>query len=81
MTENKILENYPEYILLKLRKRWGLEENDNSRDSLFQAMKPDCVFSEVLSWEGLLGGWDVQIKGWIRDIYGVDLNEIGGNAD
>lgn len=73
MAENESVKNYPGYILLKLRKRWGLDENDNSRDSIFQAMTPDRVFSEVLFWEGLLGGWDRRIKGWVRDIYGIDL--------
>ena len=25
-------------------------------------------------WNGLLGGWDFTIKGWIKDIYGIDLD-------
>lgn len=79
MSKNKSVNNYPEYILLKLRKRWCLDESDNSLDGTFQAMTPDHVFSEVLSWEGLLVGWDRQIKRWVQDIYGVDLNENGGN--
>lgn len=32
------------------------------------------VFSEVLIWNGLLGGWDSQIKDWVKDIYKIDLD-------
>ena len=24
--------------------------------------------------EGLIGGWDFAIMGWIKDIYGIDLD-------
>ncbi|HHT7008396.1 TPA: hypothetical protein ACTZ3A_000935 [Bacillus cereus] len=27
-------------------------------------------------WNGLLGGYDVTIKDWIKDIYGLDLDKI-----
>lgn len=69
-------DRYPEYILRYLRQRKGLEEDDTHLDDKFQSMSPDHVFSEVLEWEGLLGGWDRQIKGWIHDIYGVDIDEM-----
>ena len=39
-------------------------------------MSPAHVFSRVLEWNGLLGGWDYQIKGWIKGIYGIDIDEI-----
>ena len=64
---------YPEYILRHLRRRMGMEPDDTSRDEIFQGMEPKRVFKEVLIWNGLLSGWDRQIIGWIKDIYGVDL--------
>ena len=64
---------YPEYILRYLRQRWGMKSDDTSRDEMFQSMEPRAVFGEVLIWNGLLGGWDSQIIGWIKDIFGVDL--------
>ena len=39
-------------------------------------MSPSLVFSKVLEWNGLLGGWDYQIKGWIKGIYGIDLDAV-----
>lgn len=70
------VERYPEYILRYLRMRCGMDEADTSRDDYFQSLDHNSVFSEVLQWKGLLGGWDVSIKGWILDIYGVDLDDI-----
>lgn len=70
---------YPEYIIKFLRMRRGLDENDTHLDWRFQEMKPARVFEEVLIWNGLLGGWDSQIKGWIQDIYGVDIDAMEGN--
>lgn len=64
---------YPEYILRCLRERNGLKDYDRSQDDAYQAMPPAAVFEEVLEWNGLLGGLDRRIKGWIQDIYGVDI--------
>lgn len=75
--------DYPYYILEYLRIRCGLEKTDNSKDDMLLQMTPTQVFSEVLQWHGLLGGWDIKIKGWILDIYGVDLwrSEEGQQQD
>lgn len=67
---------YPEYIMKDLRQREDLDENDISLDSELIKMSKSEVFSEVLKWNGLLGSWDVGIKEWIKDIYGVNLDEI-----
>lgn len=64
---------YPEYILRILRQRSDLEENDPKLDERFQSMPSSQVFTEVLEWNGLLGGWEYRIKHWIKDIYGVDI--------
>ena len=66
---------YPEYIMKYLRQREDLNESDTSLDDQLNKMSPSNAFSEVLKWNGLLGGWDSQIKCWIQDIYGIDLDE------
>lgn len=71
--KNGVTKTYPEYILRDLRQRWGMKPDDTSRDEMFQSMEPRAVFGEVLTWNGLLGGWDRQIVGWIKDIFCVDL--------
>lgn len=65
---------YPENILKDLRKRASLDENDTSLDEHFNKMRKDAVFEEVLRWQGI-SGWGGLIRGWIQDIYGVDLNK------
>lgn len=72
----KAKERYPEGIIRYLRQRKGLNVDDTSHDEQLHAMSPSDVFAETLEWNGLLGGWDHQIKDWIRDIYGIDLDEI-----
>lgn len=67
---------YPEYIMKYLRQRKGLEEDDTSSDDRLNNMSRNEVFKEVLNWNGLLGNWDIDIKAWIKDIYGIDLDEI-----
>ena len=69
-------ERYPEGIIRYLRQRKGLNVDDTSHDEQLHAMSPSDVFAETLEWNGLLGGWDYQIKGWIKDIYGIDIDEI-----
>lgn len=70
--ENK----YPEYILRCLRQRLGMEADDTSRDEVFQKWGPRRVLEEVLSWNGLIGGWSGEVLSWIKDIYGVDLERL-----
>lgn len=72
LEENK----FPEYIMKKLRKRMGLDENDTSEDNLLSEYTSSQAFSEVLKWDGLLGGWDYEIKRYVKDIYNVDLDGI-----
>lgn len=72
MSENK----YPEYVMGKLRQRLGLEKDDTNEDTDIMNYTPSEAFYEVLGWDGLLGGWDSQIKQYIRDIYKIDLDEL-----
>lgn len=55
---------YPEYILKKLRMRNGRDEDDHSHDECFNKMNKNTVFSEVLEWDGLIGGWGSIIRGY-----------------
>ena len=64
---------YPEHILRYLRQRQGLAEGDTSMDDRLNAIPPKKAFREVLEWHGMIGGWDSLITGWIKDIYGVDV--------
>ena len=64
---------YPEHILRYLRQRRGLEEPDTRMDDRLNTMPPKKAFREVLEWHGMIGGWDSLIIGWVKDIYGVDL--------
>ena len=64
---------YPEKIMQVLRQRNGLEFYDTSEDEALNTMSPSDVFSEVMQWNGFLGFWDETIKGWIREIYGIEL--------
>jgi len=68
------MNRYSDYIMSILRQREDLEVDDTSMDKLFNTYSPTKVFSEVCQWEGLLGGWDVAIKNWIRLIYAIDLD-------
>lgn len=66
---------YPEYIVKKLRSRMGLDENNTTDDVYIADYSKNEIFSEVLSWDGLIG-WDQQIKKYVKDIYGIDLDKM-----
>lgn len=69
--ENK----YPTYVMKCLRKRRGLDENDTSQDERINKMKSQSAFDDLLAWNGL-GGWRYEIEGWIKGVYGVDLEDV-----
>lgn len=66
--------SYPEYIMQNLRQRRGLDKYDTSLDDRLSEMSKDNAFKDVVNWNGLLGGYDNTIKSWVKDIYGVDLD-------
>lgn len=70
------MNSYSEDIMKVLRQRKGLEEDDVGLDHVLNKLNKDIVFREVLNWNGFLGRWDIDIKQWILDIYGVDLDKI-----
>lgn len=65
---------YPESILQVFREIRGLEEDDTSRDAEIYERTPNEIFEAVLVWHGILGYTEI-IKGWVKDIYGVNLDK------
>lgn len=70
----KNTERIPETILDDIRQNLGAEPGDTSEDERINRMTPDQLFDRWLTWHGIIG-WGGQIRGAIRDIYGVELNE------
>lgn len=77
---NEYLENnnnkYSDEIMGYLRQRYRLDKYDFSEDKRLNNLPSDEVFEHVVEWNGLLGGYAETIKNWVKEIYGVDLNEI-----
>lgn len=71
---------YLEHIMEILRQRLGLDEDDTSRDEEINIYTPSEAFEEVLTWEGFLG-YAYTIKSWIKDIYGIDLDDIDNGKE
>ncbi|WP_242248330.1 hypothetical protein [Bacillus cereus group sp. BfR-BA-01328] len=67
---------YPLHLIESVRKNLGLNKDDTSMDSTILAMDKSEVFACIVQWNGLLGGYDVTIKDWIKDIYDVNLDDI-----
>lgn len=69
-------QNYPEYIMKKVREFNYLNEEDTSRDEEFQSMSPEEVFDQVLKYDGIIG-YRYTILRWIADIFKVKLDILG----
>lgn len=67
-----VKEKYPEYIMSYVRQNMGLDSDDKSKDELINSMDKKDVFNRVLNWNGIIG-YAGQIKGWIEEIYGIEL--------
>ncbi len=70
MVENK----YPDHIMEYVRQNLGLEAKDTSRDANINDMPRERILERVCNWNGLINHHDT-IKGWIEDIYNVDLED------
>ncbi len=64
---------YRNYIMEKVRQHLGLEYYDTSRDAEINDMAHNDIFYHCLEWEGIIG-YDLTIRGWVVDIYGVTLS-------
>lgn len=69
-------QNYPEYILKKLRVSNYLEEDDTSRDEEFQELPPEEAFDQVMKFDGIIGYRYTMLR-WIQDIFKVKLDPTG----
>ena len=67
-----VKKKYPEYIMSYVRQNMGLDSDDTSKDDLINSMDKEDVFDRVLNWNGIIG-YAGQIKGWIEEIYGIEL--------
>ena len=65
---------YSDEIMRIVRQRLGLNAFDTSKDSLINEMDKGEIFDHVCTWEGFVCYSDA-IKGWVLDIYGVDLDD------
>ncbi len=70
-----MVNDFPENIMQILRLRHGLNRYDVSNDDEIKACSKSSAFRDVLCWNGIIG-FDIAIKGYVKDIYGVDLDKI-----
>lgn len=63
-------------VMRDLRERLGVEPNDESRDGEIMSRTPNENFKELCEWNGLLGSICTNIKSWVLDIYGIDLEQV-----
>lgn len=64
--------SFPENIMATIRQYLGLDRLDRSKDEEINAYTPEEAFDIVVNYEGFIG-YTETIKGWIRDIYKVEL--------
>jgi hypothetical protein len=72
---------YSDITMKYLRQRYGLSKYDFSEDEEINQLSPNEVFEHVVKWNGLLGSYSETIKDWVKEIYGVDLDEIGSGGN
>lgn len=73
--ESEDKNKYPEYIMEFLRQRKGLNEYDISEDKDINTLTANEALDEVCNWNGLIH-YANTIKGWVKDIYKIDLDKI-----
>lgn len=65
---------YSKDIMQSVRQNLGLEEDDTSRDEEINKMSKSEIFEKRCTWEGFFG-YSNEIKRWIKDIYGIELDK------
>lgn len=68
----EIDKKYPNYIYESVRQNLGKGQYDTSVDQRINEMNSDEVFERVCIWNNLIN-YDITIKNWVKDIYGVAL--------
>jgi len=66
---------FPAYLLKKLRYRLTEDDYNTTRDNIIVTYTPNEAFAAILEFDGLRG-WDYTLKGYIKEIYGIDLDDI-----
>lgn len=65
---------YSEHIMEYVRQNLGLDKYDTSKDNDINEMSKNDIFERVCNWNNLYW-YSEYIKSWIKDIYGIDLDE------
>ena len=68
----EIEKKYPNYIYESVRQNLGEGQYDISVDQRINEMSTDEIFKRVCIWNNLIN-YDITIKNWVKDIYGVAL--------
>lgn len=64
--------NYPNYVMERLRHQHGWDEDNTEDDDILQSYSPEAVFMHMLEYEGIYG-YSHCILQWIEDIFKVRL--------
>lgn len=75
-TTEQLEQKYSSDVIESVRQQLGLEDDDASKDARILNMSKNEIFKHVVNWDGLMGNYDVTIKNWILDVYGVDLDDV-----
>lgn len=66
---------YPEYIVDKLANTLNERVDIEKRKLFVRSSSPNEVFDWLCDWEGLVHYGSI-IRRWIKDIYGIDLDDV-----
>ena len=65
---------YPEYIMGYVRQNLGLDDPEvKTEDDFINSMSKDEILERVCNWNGLIN-YHNTVKGWVEDIYNIELN-------
>lgn len=68
------MKEYSNEIMNCVRQNLGLEKDDTSKDDYINNMSKSEVLNRVATWNGLIR-YGETIKGWVKDIYNVELED------
>lgn len=66
-------QNYPDWIMRKLREAIAEDEDDTSKDEYIMQMSPVSAFKHLLEYEGIIG-YDNDILSWIEGLFKIRLD-------
>lgn len=68
-------QNYPDWMMRKLREAIAEDENDTSKDEYISQMSPVSAFKHLLEYEGIIG-YDNEILSWIEGLFKIRLDPM-----